>query len=110
MSEKMFFVELEYTKNAILNVLKRYAKNGKLTKDKEKLLNFVEEKTYHGLDLRYNKTEFFHPMDYRVYVWNEISYIYENLLKKADKNRWLLFLEHELYEVYQRVIFDMKEV
>lgn len=109
MNEKTFCVDSEYTKSAVLNVLSAYAKSGKLTKDKERLLDFIEESIYNGLTLRHNQTEFIHPYDYRVYIMNEIIHNYESVLKKADKRKWLSFLEHELYEVYQRVIFDMKE-
>ena len=45
MSEKTFFVDSEYSKNAVLSVLKKYARSGKLTKDKEKLIDFIEERT-----------------------------------------------------------------
>lgn len=85
MSEKTFTVDKEYTKNAVLNILKKYATKGKLTKDKEKLLNYIEECTYSTLELRFNQTEFSHPFSYRLMVMNEITYHYEKVLRKADK-------------------------
>ena len=109
MKEKTFTVKADYTKIIVLNVLEKYAKKGKLTNDKEKLLSFIRYAKYDNFELRYNKTDFTHPYNYRVYVWNEITYQYERLLNKADKFKWLPFLEHELYDIYQMVIFDMKE-
>lgn len=109
MKEKTFTVDKKYTENAVLKVLNAYARKGKLTKDKEKLLDFIEESTYHGLELRFNQTDFSHPFSYRLMVMNEISYHYEKVLKKADKYKWIEFLKGELYEVYQRVIFDMTQ-
>nr|DAT98297.1 MAG TPA: hypothetical protein [Caudoviricetes sp.] len=35
---------------------------------------------------------------------NEITDLYESTLKKADKYKWLPFLEHELYICYQNLI------
>lgn len=48
--------------------------------------------------------EFGSTPQYRVYVMNEITNLYESTLMKADKYKWLPFLEHELYICYQNLI------
>lgn len=99
-----FTINTLYTKNVILYTLQAYAKSGKLTKEKERLLSLVEELIYNSYEPRYKQTEFDSTPQYRVYVMNEIIDLYESTLKKADKYKWLPFLEHELYICYQNLI------
>lgn len=102
----MFTVKTEYTKNIVLNTLEDYARHGRLTKDKTKLLNFIEESKYNGFNLRLDITEHHNTMNYRVYVWNEISLLFESVLKKPCKAQWLPFLEHNLYMCYQWILSE----
>ena len=99
-----FTISISYTKCVILYTLQAYAKSGKLTKEKERLLSLVEESRYNSYEPRYKQTEFDSTPQYRVYVMNEIIDLYESTLKKADKYKWLPFLEHELYICYQNLI------
>lgn len=99
-----FTITTSYTKYVILDTLQAYAKSGKLTKEKERLLDLVEELRYSTYEPRYKKTEFDNTAQYRVYVMNEIIDLYKSTLKKADKYKWLPFLEHELYICYQNLI------
>ena len=99
-----FTITTSYTKYVILDTLQTYAKSGKLTKEKERLLDLVEELRYNLYEPRYKQTEFDSTPQYRVYVMNCITDLYESTLKKADKYKWLPFLEHELYICYQNLI------
>ena len=99
-----FTISISYTKYVILDTLQAYAKSGKLTKEKSRLLDLVRELRYSSFEPRYKQTEFDNTPQYRVYVMNEIIDLYESTLKKADKYKWLPFLEHELYICYQNLI------
>lgn len=99
-----FTISNSYTKYVILDTLQAYAKSGKLTKEKERLLDLVEELRYNSYEPRYKKTEFDNTAQYRVYVMNELIDLYESTLKKVDKYKWLPFLEHQLYICYQNLI------
>lgn len=99
-----FTISISYTKYVILDTLQAYAKSGKLTKEKERLLYLVEELRYNSYEPRYKQTEFDNTAQYRVYVMNNIIDLYESTLNKADKYKWLSYLEHELYICYQNLI------
>lgn len=99
-----FTISTPYTKHVILDTLQAYAHSGKLTKEKEILLNLWEELRYSSYEPRYKKTEFDNTAQYRVYVMNELIDLYESTLKKADKLKWLDSMEHQLYICYQNLI------
>lgn len=99
-----FTISTSYTKCVILDTLLAYARSGKITKEKERLLDLVEELRYSTYEPRYKKTEFDNTAQYRVYVMNELIDLYESTLKKADKMKWLNCMEHQLYICYQNLI------
>lgn len=101
-----FTITTSYTKCVIIDTLYAYAKSGKLTKEKERLLDLVEELKYNSYEPRYKQAEFDSTPQYRVYVMNNIIDLYESTLKKADKHKWLSHLEHELYICYQNLIMN----
>ena len=99
-----FTISISYTKYVILDTLQAYAKSGKLTKEKSRLLDLIEESRCNSFEPRYKQTEFDNTAQYRVYVMNCIIDLYESTLNMADKHKWISFLEHELYICYQNLI------
>lgn len=99
-----FTISTSYTKCVILDTLKEYAKSDRYTKEKERLLDLWEELKYSNYEPRYKQVDFISTSQYRVYVMNELIYLYESTLKKADKMKWLQAMEHQLYICYQNLI------